>query len=794
VRTEAAMNKLSFRARALDSNKSLPVYHAKDIPDLAEFSSVNRVVPQMPTGMEKEEETEHHLQRAITAQQIYGEANRRIIPTPEAMFIESDALKWQREEYPQPKQLIHVQAFTLEDELPDYDLDSDDEAFLVSLNKSRAKAVLPLELEKMIDKLEKGCGSYADRLSLNEATLLIKYDCDDVIEKVYMYWTKKRKNCELPSLTLQVKTEKKDGSTVHDPYVAFRRRIEKMQTRKNRKNDEASYEKMLKLRRDLNRACKILELVKKREQMKKDLLKSVVDVFENRYKREDFTGELLKQCYHILRDRQAYLERQAAERRHLEDRMQGRHVDGNLRTIESNEEFLRKRARAQKRLPGQAGDIQMEADLISSPGLPTEPEDDPPGPDGEFTFKRKRGVLYRAPRYDSSGNWPWVHPVEGGSGDHRYRYCCTSLRKPRKCIGFARRRIGRGGRVIFDRAWTPFDEFSTVNAKKESSKLSPPNGVIPSTSEYRVPPWPHFKPLSEVLEDSDTSPNTPIKKFMNSRFRRESRSSSILQSSPRLYRSFSTQPTSKFRVNPYPTNGVCVNNQTFLSSLTSNLIRGPDNLSNSQKFNASLSFDGPRTSWTNGHPDNNNALQHSQTLVRGQSVSNSLGFISPTKLSSSLNDHRGIGGLPFHAHNSNTNVGINTITNSSLPVIQPHTVSSATNRLPPTGPSSAVFQLNFPLLKSKSPSTPPSKGHLSRRISSSGDITKDHRNGHKRNSSISLKNGIPSASQAHFRQALSAGANQALNVTRAQETLPAFNTFRRPSTELQNAAPAAEVK
>lgn len=226
------MNKLSFRARALDSNKSLPVYHAKDIPDLAEFSSVNRVVPQMPTGMEKEEETEHHLQRAITAQQIYGEANRRIIPTPEAMFIESDALKWQREEYPQPKQLIHVQAFTLEDELPDYDLDSDDEAFLVSLNKSRAKAVLPLELEKMIDKLEKGCGSYADRLSLNEATLLIKYDCDDVIEKVYMYWTKKRKNCELPSLTPQVKTEKKDGSTVHDPYVAFRRRIEKMQTRK----------------------------------------------------------------------------------------------------------------------------------------------------------------------------------------------------------------------------------------------------------------------------------------------------------------------------------------------------------------------------------------------------------------------------------------------------------------------------------------------------------------------------------------------------------------------------------
>ena len=53
------------------------------------------------------------MQRAITAQQIYGEANRRIIPTPEAMFIESDALKWKRKEYPQPKQLIHVQGLAI---------------------------------------------------------------------------------------------------------------------------------------------------------------------------------------------------------------------------------------------------------------------------------------------------------------------------------------------------------------------------------------------------------------------------------------------------------------------------------------------------------------------------------------------------------------------------------------------------------------------------------------------------------------------------------------------------------
>lgn len=141
------------------------------------------------------------------------------------------------------------------------------------------------------------------------------------------------------SLIPQLKGEKRDGSSASDPYVAFRRRTEKMQTRKvqflhawafqlskfnhnqdkrqyvsrlmpgisdsfvvisnwclpwvwttvtlfssfqNRKNDEASYEKMLKLRRDLNRACTILDMVKRREQSKKEHLQLTVEVFEKR--------------------------------------------------------------------------------------------------------------------------------------------------------------------------------------------------------------------------------------------------------------------------------------------------------------------------------------------------------------------------------------------------------------------------------------------------------------------------------------------------------------------------------
>nr|XP_023660612.1 enhancer of polycomb homolog 1-like [Paramormyrops kingsleyae] len=104
------MSKLSFRARALDASKPLPVFRCEDLPDLHEYASINRAVPQMPTGMEKEEESEHHLQRAISAQQVYGEKrDSMVIPVPEA---ESNIAYYDTlypGEFRMPKQLIHIQ-------------------------------------------------------------------------------------------------------------------------------------------------------------------------------------------------------------------------------------------------------------------------------------------------------------------------------------------------------------------------------------------------------------------------------------------------------------------------------------------------------------------------------------------------------------------------------------------------------------------------------------------------------------------------------------------------------------
>uniref|UniRef100_A0A3B3WKI2 Enhancer of polycomb homolog n=1 Tax=Poecilia mexicana TaxID=48701 RepID=A0A3B3WKI2_9TELE len=117
----------------------------------------------------------------------------------------------------------------LDTEQPDYDLDTDDEAFVNKLKKKME--ISCLQFEEMIDRLEKGSGQQL--VSLPEAKLLLKED-DELIKEVFDYWSRKRKNSKANSLIPTVKQEKRDGSSTGDPYVAFRRRTEKMQTRKVR--------------------------------------------------------------------------------------------------------------------------------------------------------------------------------------------------------------------------------------------------------------------------------------------------------------------------------------------------------------------------------------------------------------------------------------------------------------------------------------------------------------------------------------------------------------------------------
>ncbi|XP_072566973.1 enhancer of polycomb homolog 1-like isoform X1 [Paramormyrops kingsleyae] len=492
------MSKLSFRARALDASKPLPVFRCEDLPDLHEYASINRAVPQMPTGMEKEEESEHHLQRAISAQQVYGEKrDSMVIPVPEA---ESNIAYYDTlypGEFRMPKQLIHIQPFSLDAEQPDYDLDTDDEAFVTKLRKKME--ILPLQFEEMIDRLEKGSGQQL--VTLQEAKLLLKED-DELIREVFDYWTRKRKTSKSAALITSVKQEKRDGSSTNDPYVAFRRRTEKMQTRKNRKNDEASYEKMLKLRRDLSRAVTILEMIKRREKSKRELLHLTLEIVEKRYTMADFGGEVMAE---LLAQRALVKPTYPVPLVPLL-----RHQDhAEYKPKPEKTEVVRTKRKYEKRpkaaplssaaslQPGHSGLLSFNAkdmnqyDFPSSDDEPfpqvlsgsseTEEENDPDGP---FAFRRKAGCQYFSARLEQSGSWAWCNPADGGLGDARYRYSLTTLTVPHRCVGLARRRFGRGGRVLLDRAHSDLDHvFHALDPDATPLTPQPLDDTIASTSE-----------------------------------------------------------------------------------------------------------------------------------------------------------------------------------------------------------------------------------------------------------------------------------------------------------------------
>uniref|UniRef100_A0A8C4XRW5 Enhancer of polycomb homolog 1 n=2 Tax=Falco TaxID=8952 RepID=A0A8C4XRW5_FALTI len=467
-----------------------------------------------------------------------------VIPVPEA---ESNIAYYESiypGEFKMPKQLIHIQPFSLDAEQPDYDLDSEDEIFVNKLKKRMD--ISPLQFEEMIDRLEKGSGQQP--VSLQEAKLLLKED-DELIREVYEYWIKKRKNCRGPSLIPAVKQEKRDGSSTNDPYVAFRRRTEKMQTRKNRKNDEASYEKMLKLRRDLSRAVTILEMIKRREKSKRELLHLTLEIMEKRYNLGDYSGEIvsevmaqrqpIKPTYAIpiipVTNSSPFKHQEAMELKEFKVKQDKPDVIRPKRKYEKKPKVLPSSAAATPQQTSPAALPVFNAKDLNQYDFPSSDEEplsqvlsgsseaeEENDPDGPFAFRRKAGCQYYAPHLDQPGNWPWSSPKEGRLGDVRYRYCLTTLTVPQRCIGFARRRVGRGGRVLLDRAHSDYDNtFHQLDLEMFSSSQHSSISQLANTSETNTSDksfskdlsqilvnikscrWRHFRPRTPSLHDSD---------------------------------------------------------------------------------------------------------------------------------------------------------------------------------------------------------------------------------------------------------------------------------------------------
>ena len=287
------------------------------------------------------------------------------------------------------------------------------------------------------------------------------------------------------------------------PYIAFRRRTEKMQTRKNRKNDEVSYEKMLKLRRDLSQAIVLLEMVKRREKTKKEHLNLTADIFERRYQVGDWDGRIFAEM------RAARLSRVLQPHRppfgdqgwfHNSADMLQLTADLAAGTRPGRERHRSNKKRKSSKATGRSGH-HVHSSLpfsaiqpsflggqisIGGPGmgtsgmssddeygmLPSQSSDLEDDDDGYFSFRRKRNCQYLRPKldnYDSDDcgldtfeenphKFLRLDDLEVEKEIHpklsnKLKYSLASLSMPKfRFIGFARRRMGRGGRVILDRA------------------------------------------------------------------------------------------------------------------------------------------------------------------------------------------------------------------------------------------------------------------------------------------------------------------------------------------------------
>ncbi|XP_018026185.1 enhancer of polycomb homolog 1 isoform X2 [Hyalella azteca] len=455
-----------FRARQLDATKPIPIYLQEEISDYTDLNNAsNRTVPQMPTGMEKEEETEHHLQQAIF--------HHRVIPVPEVYAVDSTHAKIYPPDYKQSRQLIHILPFNPEQDIPDYDMDSEDEEWL---SQQAAKGELlpldPPQFEEMMDRLEKSSGLKA--VTLQEAKVLLKDD-DGLITAVYDYWLNKRLKTQ-HTLIPQVKSEKSAGSAPSDPYVAFRKRTEKMQTRKNRKNDESSYEKMLKLKRDLTKSLTMLQMVSRREKTKRELLHLHIEIFEKRYELQDWSGSIISELLNSRpMSRSAFA---PLVSNHLNSSalaatsaaggggggarggagwLKVGHNRNNLTNASAahrnkdnaKRERKNRKAKLHASLGQPSSGLQRQHAGFSHPPDPyllanaypssleeddttgsggggrggTSQSDDDAHADGSFTFIRRHHCQYHAPREDTV----WAAPHEGGGGANHAPYSLTSL-------------------------------------------------------------------------------------------------------------------------------------------------------------------------------------------------------------------------------------------------------------------------------------------------------------------------------------------------------------------------------
>ncbi|KAL6285261.1 hypothetical protein ACE6H2_009651 [Prunus campanulata] len=292
------MSRLSFRPRPLDIHKKLPI--VKSVKDFEDDDT--------PTSTRNSQLLRLAADAAIETEVPQTPSNKKLapeIPTPQFVVVDTYERDYSRT-FAQPNSYLRARGARAElGEFVEYDLDNEDEDWLYEFNKEK-NILAPDKLESIIFKLEVLDHKARERAGVITPTLaspipvLLQHDVASealqpqslryaVIQSIYNYWKEKRERWQKPILRrLQPPPPVNDTN----PYNVFRPRekTHRLHTRRmqRRENNVQSFEKLRQVRRNLDQAKTILEALIKREEKKREVMEIEVSlqIIQMKYKHE----------------------------------------------------------------------------------------------------------------------------------------------------------------------------------------------------------------------------------------------------------------------------------------------------------------------------------------------------------------------------------------------------------------------------------------------------------------------------------------------------------------------------
>lgn len=429
------MSRSNIRPRPIDIFRKLPII--RDFKDDAK---------------ELRFEDENGFMRTITMDDQQKQPEEKIEQKkPEKIFVPNiktvdPGPPSEMERFKRPS--TYIKQKKLAEDYVEYDADSEDEAWLETEN-SKGKVTTLERFEVIVDRLEHA--ARGGNLELDTALKLSfgrKPEPQNVIQKIYEYWQARRaklNNNAAKSLLLRYRILKNHDDP--DVNAVFRPREREYVTRKKvRKNDKKSFQRMRELRLNFDRARTILELMKQREKLKKDRIQVVRAMFE-------VQCQMLKAQANDPHSRVKIPQAHDKPRPH-HSLQRRRQEYGNPYEQTFNERH-RKKPRdhhepSHKEHSFRYASTQSEDALHPKSGGKLKPSKKKSlGTFGKLTTNRSQPAVKIVKHLSNKDN----APVDYHSVQHTGMLLAPPAERDWRCYRYASRcRVGRGGRIIFDRS------------------------------------------------------------------------------------------------------------------------------------------------------------------------------------------------------------------------------------------------------------------------------------------------------------------------------------------------------